>query len=86
MTKQQIVTVQNLLGNYSWKRGAWQVAILKALAKNEDKRLNSKQLKLLNIVQAQAAAQDRSRVQAQAKQRQNEKRYSRQIGAARMAR
>ena len=86
MTKQQIVTVQNLLDNYLWKRGAWQVAVLKSLAKNEDKRLDPNHLKLLNIIQAQAATQDRSRVQAQAKQRQNEKRYSRQIGAVRLAR
>jgi hypothetical protein len=83
VTKQQISTVNNLFSNYVWKRGSWQLAILKTLMKYENRSLDPKQLKMLHIIQAQAAIQDRSRVQAQARSRLNEKRYNRQLGVVR---
>lgn len=89
MTKQELNRVNNLLNNYSWKAGAWEVATLKGLLKREERgpqRLHDKHRKLLNIIETRAKGLAREHTRAEAKHNKSHKRHARQLAAMRSGR
>lgn len=83
MKKQELNLVTYLLENYTWKRGAPQIVVLKHLAANPSKKLHAKDRRMLNTIAQHAKSKDRERVIVDAKSRRNERRVTRQLDAVR---